>query len=337
LTQTPTPFFGIGAMRAGTTWLSELLDSYRDCRVMPFKELHFFDTRHGKYSGPKHYRGKPQRLATLSRGMVKRISAACDKKIHGQTGGDSSSELTVDESELGRNSMPWTDEVRGEFFARAKLDDSLLQIEKIVDYFSIRDIESYARYLRRHAEDAAAFGEITPQYALLPATAFAEMDGLLPGARFIFIMRDPVERLWSQVRYHADKAAKRGRKQRPINDDFRSALQRKNGIAMSDYKSTVKELESAVPLDRILYLFTETMTSPETGPAEVRRIETALGLNPAEIDATLFSTAVNASASAELDPESEAEAIRLFAPVYEFVERRFGCPRQWRSPRIVKR
>jgi len=212
----------------------------------------------------------------------------------------------------------------------------------LVDYFSIHDGDSYVSYLKRNAGQANAFGEISPAYALLPAAAFAEMDELLPGARFIFIMRDPIDRLWSSVRFRADRARRprhlkadraKGRRRPPndLNADFRDILSRPTAIALSNYQHTIRELESVIPKERILYLFMETMTSRDTGPAEIRRIEAALGLEPAEIGPDILSDAVNASSAATLSPENLAAAMDVFAPVYAFIEQRFGKPLQWRS------
>ncbi len=322
-----TPFFGIGAMRAGTTWLSDVLETYADCKMTPFKEIHFFDVRHGKYGGDNYYRSMAKRLATLGGSAAKRILVTLNRMEDRAT----SRSTETDDDELRGRSKAWSDDVRSQFLAGARLGKILPQMMDIMDVFSVRDVDSYVDYLKRNTVGAAAFGEITPAYGLLPAAGFAEMDRALPDARFIFIMRDPVERLWSHARYKAGIANKRGRKQIDPNVVFRNALQGTAAIGRSNYHRTIEELESVVPADRILYLFYETMTSPETGPAEIRRIEYSLGLGRAEIDPKIFASPVNASPPAKLDPQQEAAAIRLFQPVYAFVEKRFGRQSRWRS------
>ena len=44
-------FLGIGAARAGTTWLSEQLNAHPDVWIPAIKELHYF-TRSSRYVGP---------------------------------------------------------------------------------------------------------------------------------------------------------------------------------------------------------------------------------------------------------------------------------------------
>jgi len=145
-------------------------------------------------------------------------------------------------------------------------------------------------------------------------------------------MRDPVERLWSHIRYKRDRAERSGRGEKDANADFRDALQLPNATGRSEYQHTIEELERAIPRDRILYLFYETLTSPETGPEQIRRVENGLELRHREIDPRFFSKPVNASSPAKLTPENEIAAIKLFAPVYAFVEHRFGRICGWRTP-----
>ena len=98
------------------------------------------------------------------------------------------------------------------------------------------------------------------------------------------------------------------------------------------HQYTIRNLECVVPAGRILYLFYENMTSHVTGPDEIRRIETALGLAPADIDLKLFRTTVNRSPSIQLDPDNVAAATELFSHVYRFVQQRFGEASGWKYP-----
>lgn len=333
MAETPIPFFGLGAMRAGTTWLTNLLRSYPDCAVASFNELHAFHARYGQYGALEHYRSKAKQLQSLTESAANSIKVALrtidkDQEIDQPDTDELADGLLANSGA----SLVWSDEVRGQFFSHAQIDDTLRDIANIVDYLSIRDNQTYVQYLRRNSVGARALGEISPTYSLLPAAGFAEIESLFPGARFIFIMRDPVDRLWSHVRFEAGSGERRGRRRIALNEEFRRAMNRPAMVEMSSYHHTISKLESVIPADRILYTFYERLISPAAGPAEVRRIEAALGLEAADIDPKIFSTSVNASASAKLDVQNEADAEDLFAPVYEFVRERFGLPRQWRSP-----
>jgi hypothetical protein len=329
LAATPVPFFGIGAMRAGTTWLSQLLRSHPDCAMTAFKEIHFFDIRYGQFDSYKHYRSKARRLEKLSEIVAKRVESALEGFDAASSSGESGAEHEL--SPEGRP-VARTNEFRAKFSKLANIDDGLREISDILDYLLLLDNESYVRYMTRYSVGVRAFGEISPNYGLLPAAAFAEIDSLFPAARYIFIMRDPVDRLWSHVRFKAGNAKRRDGRQRNLNKTFRRLLASPYAIEKSSYQSTIDRLESVIPADRILYLFYERMVSPKMGPGEVRRIESALGLNPVDIDPDIFTTTVNASTVAGLDRENEVAATKLFVPVYKFVQERFGTQPHWRIP-----
>ncbi len=50
-----------------------------------------------------------------------------------------------------------------------------------------------------------AFGDMTPAYCLLTAEAFEAMRRMHPRTQFFFVMRDPVDRLWSAIRMNIRK------------------------------------------------------------------------------------------------------------------------------------
>ncbi|MGE0717901.1 MAG: sulfotransferase [Alphaproteobacteria bacterium] len=59
-----------------------------------------------------------------------------------------------------------------------------------------RGVDWY-RALFAGAPAAAKLGDVTPGYAVLPPEVIAAARAAMPGARLVFIARDPVERAWS--------------------------------------------------------------------------------------------------------------------------------------------
>jgi hypothetical protein len=53
-------------------------------------------------------------------------------------------------------------------------------------------------------------GDITPTYCILPDERIARVAHLLPGARVILILRDPVERIWSHAAMYFSRYGQRG-------------------------------------------------------------------------------------------------------------------------------
>lgn len=327
MSATPVPFFGLGATRSGTAWLSAILRCHPDCALASSGETHFFDVRYGYLDARSYYLSMTERLNRLARTVSKGVTAGLagiDGGIPDEAG-DDDAEADLEDDVGG---VDWTDDVRSSFFQRATIDDALREMTDICARLSIVDPDSYARYLMRNSAGANAFGEVAPSYWLLPATAFAEIDSLFPNAIFIFIMRDPVQQLWSHLQGKAQIAKRRGRKRVDLNREFRRALEKPLALDLSSYQYTIRNLECVVPARRILYIFYENAISPDTGPREIRRIETALGLAHTDID---LSVCVDPEPlhPAKLNPKNLAAAKNLFSPVYRFVQKRFDVPECW--------
>lgn len=70
------------------------------------------------------------------------------------------------------------------------------------------DTSGYLAFLTEGREEERVVGDITPGYGLLSEDTFREMAALHDDVRFVYVMRDPVERLWSHVRMIASRRAR---------------------------------------------------------------------------------------------------------------------------------
>lgn len=76
----------------------------------------------------------------------------------------------------------------------------------------IPDAAGFSRYQNAFAPlHGCARGEITPSYSILPRDRIAMMRNRLPALRLIYILRNPVERAWSQARMELARELHRGR------------------------------------------------------------------------------------------------------------------------------
>ncbi|NBO21518.1 MAG: sulfotransferase [Rhodobacteraceae bacterium] len=173
----------------------------------------------------------------------------------------------------------------------------------------------YKDLLARHDGDGPlrAFGDISPKYSLLGRSAFGEMAALHPKTKFVFIMRDPAERLWSQIRMRL------ARRQKHVPDPGQiskmAALSLMSG--RSDYARTMDELEARVPKDDILYLFYETLFTD----ASMQRLCDHLGIDfaPGQYQTRVFQGRPDA-----LPDEVRREFRTLLAAQYNAVKQRFA-------------
>jgi hypothetical protein len=54
---------------------------------------------------------------------------------------------------------------------------------------------------RRSQKGTAVVGEFNPAYAMLPLAGFHNIVTTFPNAKFIYVVRDLVDRFWSQLRF----------------------------------------------------------------------------------------------------------------------------------------
>jgi hypothetical protein len=284
-----TLFFGVGAQKAATSWLDAYLRRHPEICMPIRKEQHYWSTLAGVDGRDRAARARRKIAKIEARPLWERLTRPARRR-------------RVDEA--------W------------RLSERMLTDRR-------GDHGAYADVLFQAWAGQPVVGEITPAYALLGTEYFAEMAGLNPDTRFIFILRDPVARLVSAVNMNV-------RKDRPKNGgDFAMRLAaaladpEDAGVLRSRYDLTIERLERAVPRERVCYLFFETLFRQE----EIDRLTDFLGVARRPAD---FGDKVNAARSggAKASTEETARAVATLAPAYEFVRARFGdaVPPSWRTP-----
>lgn len=111
---------------------------------------------------------------------------------------------------------------------------------------------AWYRSLFEGNEPSAVKGEITPAYAILPLRTIEEIGAHFPDLKFLYMVRDPVERAWSAAKMHAGLE---GLDPKEAGDDwylehFRSAGSRARG----DYTSCLERWMEVYDPARFLVL-----------------------------------------------------------------------------------
>lgn len=164
-------FLGIGAHKAGTSWLYYQLSQHQEVWLPPLKEIHFFD-RSTKYLSPN--------------------------------------DLSVS-SPVSRffGSQPW--EIRRRILQILKyyIQSTLhLQFKESLWWqrilFGHYDKEWYCD-LFSQADQYQEAGEITPSYSMLESEDIAKIKSINPHMKIIFLIRNPIDRAWSATRFNYDR------------------------------------------------------------------------------------------------------------------------------------
>lgn len=133
----------------------------------------------------------------------------------------------------------------------------------------------YARGIKWYQSlfhDRPVLGEKSADYLSHPETP-ERISKLVPGARFIVLLRNPVDRAWSHYRW----AVTMGREHEPFTDALRFQLARGDSLhsgylQRGCYVDQLKRWLNFFPLDRFLIIESETLFSqPDTTCSEVLR------------------------------------------------------------------
>ncbi len=160
--------------------------------------------------------------------------------------------------------------------------------------------------------DNAVTGDITPLYCALPDEGIEHVKRVAPRARLIYIIRDPVDRGVSALRYGTRKGS-------PLEKVIASRRYFRRG----DYKSNIPRWERHFGQDRILYLpFGEVRRDPI---GLLRQVEEHIGVGRFDGYRDVVEPVNSAGGRGqEVTGEMKDKVAELFAGQREFLASRFG-------------
>jgi len=222
-------FICIGANKGGTTWLHVNLQHHPDIWIPPQKELHYFD-RSLNYPSPS--------MLACSRSLLKRfIGTDRANKKYRESLVRSIGSLSKD---FSWESLKWY----YSFFFGEHNDQWYLSL--------FRDCDSPVK------------GEITPAYSMLYEADIEKVYNLVPNTKIIFLLRDPIERTWSEVRHRQ----KRFRKYRHLTSlstkELIEVINEPGFELRSDYTRTLRLWKKYFPENRIFVGFYDELKEKPT-------------------------------------------------------------------------
>ena len=278
-----TFLLGVGTQKAGTSWLSDYLGRHPQCAVEARAEMHFFDL---------HL--ELPRFRWLANARLLRLEKQLEK-----------------------------------LRARVREDDFLANAPRFTASAKFLAMQGEPELYWRHFEDMVAqnpqarvVGEITPNYCSITQEGFVRIRAALEAhgyaPRVVFLMREPVERIFSEERMK-DRRGKHA--ESTAAQRLRDAMNRQKAGRLTRYEEIVPKLEAVFrPEELFLALYEEFMSE-----AEVRRLCAFLGV---DYVAPELEKKRNASPRTEdPDPADVATLRAHYAATYAFCRERFGAER----------
>ncbi len=277
-------FVGIGAQKAGTTWMGNYFSKHPQISFSPVNELHYFNN----VSGEKLH-------ANFEKQCRRRLVKIFQKIKLG--------------NKISRKLL---EEIR------------CLTLRLEMKY----DKNKYLKYfdLLKQPEHVIS-GEITPSYSMLNVSGFKAIKDILPEVKILFILRDPVDRYWSHLRF---EETRRGIHKFSAEKKVLECLQLEQTTSRTDYKRTLSQLYQVIPAENVCVVFYENIMDSMTHESELTKVTDVLGVDyiPGKI-----TQKRNVSKVIKLADE-DAETIAIhFAEIYEYIHTMFpnNLPKKWAS------
>ncbi|MDZ4395197.1 sulfotransferase [Cypionkella sp.] len=290
MSKQPTFLFCVGATKAGTSWLYEHLSAHPECHFRTIKELHYF-TLKTEAQFDGALRGVDRQIAEM---QARLDAAAYERKA----------------------------------VVAQRLAD-LIEWRAVLAHLAI-DLPAYRAFLTKGAGEARLVGDVTPAYGLMVEQDLAGLARVAADTRFVYLIRDPLARLWSHVRMIAartapDRLAQAAEAQMAAILDGDLSGEGKGIVARGDYARILPKLLRAVPAKSLLVQFQEElMTLPG-----IAKLSAHLGLSaaPAALDRR-----VHEGKSVTLPEALRARALLWLRPQYDYVAAMFpALPEAWRK------
>lgn len=272
--------FGIGAMKAGTTWLAQYMSDHPDFCISPLKEVHYFDAKY-----------RPDLCRAFDKLAIRRLKWIVNNKIH--HGGE-------------RNHI---------IYAKALLR----RIEMMFDE------SAYFSHFNDVYKGEKVVVDVTPTYALLKSDGFQRIREMCPNSRFLFVLRNPVERYWSHLRFSTKSRSGLS----PV-DEAEELLADPQYWERSDYVKTLERLRMVVSEEDIHVCFYEDIFDYSgRGREEIRRIERFCDVRNIDPD---FGKVVGKSREIKLPDDLRSRLVRRLSSIYTGIDNLMDSPlpESWR-------
>lgn len=289
----PTLLYCVGATKAGTTWLYRYLHDHPECEMPAVKEAHYWDT----FDPDK----REKQLAAY-RVRLRDMRAA--------------------KSSADAEGRGWQVENMDRRINEMKALIAVLEGDRSNDTV-------YTAWLLDGRASAKVVADITPNYATLCDDALARMRDLSPNTKFLYLIRDPLDRLWSHIRMQARRQRQEheqyAKKSNNILYRILNRGQETHILERGDYPNIIRKLRRVIPKGRLLVQFAEDLFTPQG----LARVCAFLGIRPVEPE---VAHAANEGPEVVMLDKLRPRALGMLNEHYEWVARNVGpLPQRWQD------
>lgn len=269
-----TLFIGLGAMKAGTSWVSDYLRGHPNVYHSPIKEMNFFNKL---VQNPLSSIGPDFRMRRMRKILLD------DNRVYPPT--------------------------------KKKYET----LQTLAELDALKSEDDYLSFFARRIGNQSHFGEICPQYSLIPIEIYQRIAKMGFDTRLMFFMRDPTDRLASHLQHLLRRSE--------FNIDQKIATLTRDDLwcMRSNYVPTlenIRKAETELPLETFVY---EELFTNES----VRKLCNFLGIAYRLAD---FGKRVNVARGQEITAKQKNLIREKLDPIYRELADYLGDdkPAAWR-------
>lgn len=285
-----------GATKAGTSWLYRWLHDHPECHVRAIKELHYFSS-FDHVEADKKIEVFERQLATFR----------------------------AERADAFENNIGW--KVRN----MDRRIDALSEMVTVLNSDRTNDV-NYATYLANGAKQEQVLVDVTPAYSVLTRPWFERMAKLPFDVHVLYMLRDPLDRMWSHCRMHAKRYLREGE---VLAKKSAGVLKRilRRGIEThimdrSDYVATIRKM-APVFRDKLHLAYAEEL-STQHGQKDICDFLGIAHKAPDHTDRT------HAGAGVPFPEEFRVQTVEYLKDQYDFIANHFGpVPENWAKNRAL--
>ncbi len=192
-------------------------------------------------------------------------------------------------------------------------------------YFGTVDDEWYRALFP--TADHLVCGEITPAYSILGEKEVAHIARLFPDLKIILLLRNPIDRAWSQIRFDWTRGA---RADITNIEEIKAFIDSPKQALRSSYLRMLALWEAHFPPERFFVGFYEDIVERPTELLE--RVTRFLGIDSISATTQDLERKVHVSRKGPMPPEIREYLNRKYEADLAALEERFGAPvSKWRT------
>lgn len=181
---------------------------------------------------------------------------------------------------------------------------------------------AYHKYFNWLNKNGKICGEITPKYALLPERGFVEMRKFLHNPKVILMLRNPIDRYWSQIRFHKNFIPNIN-----LAEYYLHSFNKHNVISHSYYQNILPTVFRVFDRTNVHVVFYEHLFDDNLKENELKSICEFLEVN--FIKPEIYKR-INSSVSVVLIDKLRITGIKKLMSSYKYVIENFNnTPKNW--------